>query len=252
MPPKQSNPVISFSAGGGGKRKGKSKKWKEILKFPHISQCEDIRRTIGKSFSLLWNYCINKTYSQNWFSRTALKVLIIKWNQFRDGHAMHVSPTMLPCKINIFWFLTRNCGSGRRDWDNGLARQGLGLAAARPFALQAQALGAKGTSRLDNTWHMGQVLWLGTYQDQRGCKRIFRNESPHRILHSLVISRSLSGRKWDLMKAERLLLSSEVNINYSLDTIFEATATALCQECLLSSTILCSNHNHNTTLSSFL
>lgn len=36
------------SAGGGGKRKGKSKKWKEILKFPHISQCEDLRRTIGK------------------------------------------------------------------------------------------------------------------------------------------------------------------------------------------------------------
>ncbi|KAJ1140063.1 hypothetical protein NDU88_006424, partial [Pleurodeles waltl] len=31
--------------GGGGKRKGKSKKWKEILKFPHISQCEELRRT---------------------------------------------------------------------------------------------------------------------------------------------------------------------------------------------------------------
>ncbi|KFP76708.1 G protein-coupled receptor kinase 5, partial [Acanthisitta chloris] len=41
--------------GGGGKRKGKSKKWKEILKFPHISQCEDLRRTIGKSFALLCN-----------------------------------------------------------------------------------------------------------------------------------------------------------------------------------------------------
>lgn len=37
-----------ISAGGGGKRKGKSKKWKEILKFPHISQCEDLRRTVGK------------------------------------------------------------------------------------------------------------------------------------------------------------------------------------------------------------
>lgn len=40
--------LSSISAGGGGKRKGKSKKWKEILKFPHISQCEDLRRTIGK------------------------------------------------------------------------------------------------------------------------------------------------------------------------------------------------------------
>ncbi|XP_064599937.1 G protein-coupled receptor kinase 5-like [Liolophura sinensis] len=32
--------------GGGGKRKGKSKKWKQILKFPHISQCEDIQNKI--------------------------------------------------------------------------------------------------------------------------------------------------------------------------------------------------------------
>ncbi|KAI1236156.1 hypothetical protein IHE44_0001431 [Lamprotornis superbus] len=39
--------VCDSSSGGGGKRKGKSKKWKEILKFPHISQCEDLRRTIG-------------------------------------------------------------------------------------------------------------------------------------------------------------------------------------------------------------
>ncbi|KFW03938.1 G protein-coupled receptor kinase 5, partial [Eurypyga helias] len=36
--------------GGGGKRKGKSKKWKEILKFPHISQCEDLRRTIERDY----------------------------------------------------------------------------------------------------------------------------------------------------------------------------------------------------------
>lgn len=40
--------IFLSSAGGGGKRKGKSKKWKEILKFPHISQCEDLRRTIGE------------------------------------------------------------------------------------------------------------------------------------------------------------------------------------------------------------
>lgn len=39
---------IIFIAGGGGKRKGKSKKWKQILKFPHISKClhkkDDIRK----------------------------------------------------------------------------------------------------------------------------------------------------------------------------------------------------------------
>ncbi|MGH0115883.1 UNVERIFIED_CONTAM: hypothetical protein FKN15_054239 [Acipenser sinensis] len=38
-------PVLG-SGGGGGKRKGKSKKWKEILKFPHINLCEEQRITI--------------------------------------------------------------------------------------------------------------------------------------------------------------------------------------------------------------
>ena len=38
--------------GGGGKRKGKSKKWKEMLKFPHISETDDLRRDIGKLTSL--------------------------------------------------------------------------------------------------------------------------------------------------------------------------------------------------------
>uniref|UniRef100_A0A8D0G9G4 G protein-coupled receptor kinase n=1 Tax=Sphenodon punctatus TaxID=8508 RepID=A0A8D0G9G4_SPHPU len=44
---------LPSSAGGGGKRKGKSKKWKEILKFPHISQCEDLRRTIEREYHSL-------------------------------------------------------------------------------------------------------------------------------------------------------------------------------------------------------
>lgn len=40
---------LSFCvSGGGGKRNGRSKKWKEMLKLPHISQCEELRRTIGK------------------------------------------------------------------------------------------------------------------------------------------------------------------------------------------------------------
>ncbi|KAK7109223.1 G protein-coupled receptor kinase 5-like isoform X1 [Littorina saxatilis] len=36
--------------GGGGKRKGKSKKWKQILKFPHITQCEDIKNKIQVNY----------------------------------------------------------------------------------------------------------------------------------------------------------------------------------------------------------
>ncbi|XP_055447530.1 G protein-coupled receptor kinase 5 isoform X2 [Psammomys obesus] len=42
--------LLKAREGGGGKRKGKSKKWKEILKFPHINQCEDLRRTIDRDY----------------------------------------------------------------------------------------------------------------------------------------------------------------------------------------------------------
>lgn len=38
---------MSFT-GGGGNRKGKSKKWKQMLQFPHISLCEELRQTIGE------------------------------------------------------------------------------------------------------------------------------------------------------------------------------------------------------------
>ncbi|KAK3094443.1 hypothetical protein FSP39_001792 [Pinctada imbricata] len=41
------------STGGGGKRKGKSKKWKQILKFPHISECMHLKSTITLSYSYI-------------------------------------------------------------------------------------------------------------------------------------------------------------------------------------------------------
>uniref|UniRef100_A0A3B3Q4W2 G protein-coupled receptor kinase n=1 Tax=Paramormyrops kingsleyae TaxID=1676925 RepID=A0A3B3Q4W2_9TELE len=39
--------------GGGGKRKGRSKKWKEILRFPHISQCGELASAIERDYSSL-------------------------------------------------------------------------------------------------------------------------------------------------------------------------------------------------------
>lgn len=36
-------------AGGGGNRKGKSKKWRQMLQFPHISQCEELRLSLGEA-----------------------------------------------------------------------------------------------------------------------------------------------------------------------------------------------------------
>lgn len=34
--------------GGTDSNKGKSKKWKKILQFPHISQCVEFKPLIGK------------------------------------------------------------------------------------------------------------------------------------------------------------------------------------------------------------
>ncbi|NWW50994.1 GRK5 kinase, partial [Pedionomus torquatus] len=39
--------------GGGGKRKGRSKKWREILRFPHISQCEELRKSLELDYGSL-------------------------------------------------------------------------------------------------------------------------------------------------------------------------------------------------------
>ncbi|XP_073478463.1 G protein-coupled receptor kinase 5-like [Aquarana catesbeiana] len=45
--------LLKAREGGGGKRKGRSKKWKEILKFPHISQCEELRKQVERDYTSL-------------------------------------------------------------------------------------------------------------------------------------------------------------------------------------------------------
>uniref|UniRef100_H2ZPA2 G protein-coupled receptor kinase n=1 Tax=Ciona savignyi TaxID=51511 RepID=H2ZPA2_CIOSA len=45
------NTVYLKAREGGGKRKGKSKKWREMMKFPHISLTEDLRRTIERDYT---------------------------------------------------------------------------------------------------------------------------------------------------------------------------------------------------------
>ncbi|KAM8939556.1 G protein-coupled receptor kinase 4 [Pelodytes ibericus] len=42
-----------YTARGGGKRNGRSKKWKEMLRLPHISLCEDLRRSIERDYNNL-------------------------------------------------------------------------------------------------------------------------------------------------------------------------------------------------------
>ncbi|XP_068776577.1 G protein-coupled receptor kinase 5-like isoform X3 [Struthio camelus] len=45
--------LLKAREGGGGKRKGRSKKWKEILRFPHISQCDELRKGLEKDYGSL-------------------------------------------------------------------------------------------------------------------------------------------------------------------------------------------------------
>ncbi|XP_007889637.2 G protein-coupled receptor kinase 6 isoform X2 [Callorhinchus milii] len=49
--------LLKAREGGGGKRKGKSKKWQQMLQFPHISLCEELRLTIDKDYN---NLCIRQ------------------------------------------------------------------------------------------------------------------------------------------------------------------------------------------------
>uniref|UniRef100_A0AAX7V0L8 G protein-coupled receptor kinase n=1 Tax=Astatotilapia calliptera TaxID=8154 RepID=A0AAX7V0L8_ASTCA len=45
--------INGMTTSWGGNRKGKSKKWKQMLQFPHISLCEELRQTIEKDYSSL-------------------------------------------------------------------------------------------------------------------------------------------------------------------------------------------------------
>ncbi|XP_078522513.1 G protein-coupled receptor kinase 5-like [Lissotriton helveticus] len=45
--------LLKAREGGGGKRKGRSKKWKDILKFPHISLCDDLRKSLERDYTTL-------------------------------------------------------------------------------------------------------------------------------------------------------------------------------------------------------
>ncbi|XP_075772121.1 G protein-coupled receptor kinase 6 isoform X5 [Pelodiscus sinensis] len=45
--------LLKAREGGGGNRKGKSKKWRQMLQFPHISLCEDLRQMLERDYRSL-------------------------------------------------------------------------------------------------------------------------------------------------------------------------------------------------------
>uniref|UniRef100_A0A8C9TXD7 G protein-coupled receptor kinase n=1 Tax=Scleropages formosus TaxID=113540 RepID=A0A8C9TXD7_SCLFO len=62
--PSLTHPSCCVSTGGGGKRKGRSKKWREILRFPHISQCVELRSSIERDYSSL---CVKQPIGRELF-----------------------------------------------------------------------------------------------------------------------------------------------------------------------------------------
>lgn len=38
--------------GGGGKHKGRSRRWKDLLQFPHINECAELESTIGEMLNI--------------------------------------------------------------------------------------------------------------------------------------------------------------------------------------------------------
>ncbi|XP_015196178.1 G protein-coupled receptor kinase 5-like [Lepisosteus oculatus] len=67
--------LLKAREGGGGKRKGRSKKWREILRFPHISQCGELRNSIERDyFSLCDRQPIGRLLFRQ-FCETHLKFL---------------------------------------------------------------------------------------------------------------------------------------------------------------------------------
>ncbi|XP_064370365.1 G protein-coupled receptor kinase 5 isoform X2 [Dromaius novaehollandiae] len=89
--------LLKAREGGGGKRKGKSKKWKEILKFPHISQCEDLRRTIERDY---YSICEKQPIGRLLFrqfceTRPELECCIRFLDSVSPGYVPDVSPDLI-------------------------------------------------------------------------------------------------------------------------------------------------------------
>uniref|UniRef100_A0A673G5L3 G protein-coupled receptor kinase n=1 Tax=Sinocyclocheilus rhinocerous TaxID=307959 RepID=A0A673G5L3_9TELE len=79
---------LTFSLiGGGGKRNGRSKKWKEMLKLPHISLCEELRRTVERDYTSL---CEKQPIGRQLFRRFCdTQPKLRRCIEFQDAVAMY-------------------------------------------------------------------------------------------------------------------------------------------------------------------
>ncbi|GAA6107708.1 G protein-coupled receptor kinase 5 isoform X2 [Tachysurus ichikawai] len=49
--------LIRAREGGGGKRKGRSRRWKELLQFPHINQCAELEQNVERDY---YSLCVEQ------------------------------------------------------------------------------------------------------------------------------------------------------------------------------------------------
>uniref|UniRef100_A0A8C5LZT9 G protein-coupled receptor kinase n=1 Tax=Leptobrachium leishanense TaxID=445787 RepID=A0A8C5LZT9_9ANUR len=83
--------LLKAREGGGGNRKGKSKKWRQMLQFPHISECEELRRILERDYHSL---CDKQPIGRHLFRRFCeTRLELLRCVGFLDSvSAYEVSP----------------------------------------------------------------------------------------------------------------------------------------------------------------
>uniref|UniRef100_A0A8C9S3Z2 G protein-coupled receptor kinase n=1 Tax=Scleropages formosus TaxID=113540 RepID=A0A8C9S3Z2_SCLFO len=99
----------------GGNRKGKSKKWKQMLQFPHISLCEELRQTIEKDY---YSLCEKQPIGRLLFRQFCdTRVELRRCVKFLDAVVSPPHPTspLAP--------LYEALGLGKSRWGRGMNRK---------------------------------------------------------------------------------------------------------------------------------
>ncbi|XP_016400340.1 G protein-coupled receptor kinase 6-like [Sinocyclocheilus rhinocerous] len=56
--------IKAREVGNGGNRKGRSRKWKEFLRFPHINECTELEESIERDY---YSLCVKEPIGKHLF-----------------------------------------------------------------------------------------------------------------------------------------------------------------------------------------
>ncbi|KAI6073561.1 G protein-coupled receptor kinase 5-like protein [Aix galericulata] len=130
--------LLKAREGGGGKRKGRSKKWREILRFPHISQCNELRRGLEPDYGSL---CEKQPIGRLLFRQFCeTRPELLRCIRFLDAAADYeLAPDEKRKEMGeeiIRRFLHQEVSPGGGPW-SGTGEQGLGAGPRVPRWLRA-------------------------------------------------------------------------------------------------------------------